>query len=596
MTAVTALWMGSLFLTQPAFAEESAAPEHATTDAPPADVLAAFKQADKGDAEIVAFGVNASGDDVVVATEESVATPEGEATVEKFAADAGMPSAEIVKVSETPVAFAASDVVGGQGYLGLEPDDEAFPCSIGFAAWSPSGDPALLSAGHCAPTTALVLSSPSEDPAAGGPGYIVIEGTPELGDFGFYQYGGAGGTPGTNGDPEATDISVITIDPASGYVPLPAVTDWTTAGDSSDSLAASTISVSASGAPVVGTVSKSGRTTGFTSGEVKASHLVDGWSLIAGKWVRGFQSNVLAAPGDSGGSVIQGNTAVGVISGGSPADPDRDIEQFTWSTSLVHALPTTGGYEVALDIAAPIVTTPAAGSSVEAGAVISGTAAGSESVEISGAGATFTVPVTSGAFTFTAPGTPGTYTHTLKAVNGLSKSDPTSYALTVLEAHPVAPAVTSIAGGSEFAHDAGPTGAAGTGVNGATMAVELTGAVTGSYTATVVDGAWTVDFGKRLVPGSYQLSATQTLNDRTSAATVVAFTVAAAPAPEPGPGPTPGGGTTPTTPGVTPSANTKPVLANTGADAFAPVLGSIAALALLTGGVALIAARRRARS
>lgn len=511
----------------------------------------------------------------------------------------GAEAVRVVTVTEAPIAFAASDVVGGQGYLGLDSAFDAFSCSIGFAAWSPTGDPALLSAGHCAPLDNMVLSQPSQDPAVGGPGFTVVSGTPNLGTFGFYQFGSTGGAPGQAGDLAATDISVITIDPASGYIPLPAVTNWRTAGPSNDSLAGSVLPVIATGPPAAGEVSKSGRTTGFTTGTLNSvDHVVDGWANISGQWVRGFSSNVLAAPGDSGGAVLRGNTAIGLISGGTAASPG--VDQWTWSTSLLHALPQTGGYEVALDLNAPVVSSPAAGSNVEAGAAITGTAPGSESVEIAGVGATFTVPVTSGAFSFPAPGTSGDFTYKLTAVNGHSTSGFTNYALTVLDAvpePPAAPAVTSIVAGDSFAHDAGPMGVAGAGVTGAAVTVKLSGAAAATYSATVANEAWAVDFGERLAPGSYELSVTQALGGRASEATVVAFTVAAAPAPGNADADAVDNGAETGSDGTKPAGSkTRPALAQTGADAFAPTFGSIAALALLAGGAAMIAARRRARS
>ncbi len=703
LTAATTLALSGLFLGAPAaFAQDDAAPTPAPTatseteapvqDAPDADVVEATKKAAEEGVEVVAFGTSADGGGVVVVTADS---PTSGAAIDDVTAKAGIPDASVVTVDRVLTAFDEGDVVGGQGYLSVSPDLESFvngepgsaawSCSVGFAAFTPTGDPALLSAGHCAfgendeKLTDTTLTVPGEEPAVGGEGALP-ETIDLLGTFGFAQFGGADGSLGSNGDTNATDISVIDIDEAAGWNPVPAVTDWTTAGDSLSSPADGVVAIKSVAAPALGEVSKSGRTTGFTTGVVDGDDILNGWANIDGHWVQGFSSNTLAAPGDSGGSVIQGNAAVGLISGGSEATETE--EQFTWAASLVTALPKTGGYEVALDLDAPVITSPADGAEVQPGTAITGTAVGAAKVTVSGFGEDQTVDVVDGAFSVVGPVELGEHTISVRARTGFSSSETTTLDVTVVPAPlvapvitspadgatvnetvtaisgtglptttitvadaegdvlgttevaadgswtvdgldfeygshsvvvtqtrddevspeatsafsviPVSPAVTSVTNGAEFAHNDGPAGLAGTGIDGATVTVKLNGAepatantaalagafaaASGTFTATVEDGAWSVDFGAALESGTYTVSATQAIDGVSSAPTDLAFAVLAAPVVGGG-----GGAAAPGDGG----------LAVTGSDLLVPLSAGAIALALLSGGLLLVIRRRQ---
>ncbi|MFJ4999287.1 S1 family peptidase [Microbacterium sp. NPDC088619] len=707
LTAATTLALSGLFLGAPAaFAQDDAEPTPAPTtteapvqDAPDAEVVEATKKAAEQGVEVVAFGTNANGGGVVVVTSDSPTS--GEA-IDDVAAKARLTDPAVVTVDRVLSAFDEGDVVGGQGYLSVSPDLESFvagepgsnawSCSVGFAAFTPTGDPALLSAGHCAfdesgaPLTDTTLTVPGDEPAVGGspslPASIEL-----LGTFGFAQFGGGDGGLGSNGDTTATDISVIDIDEAAGWNPVPAVTDWTTAGDSLSSLADSVIEIKSVAAPALGEVNKSGRTTGFTTGVVDGDDILDGWASIDGHWVQGFSSNTPAAPGDSGGAVIQGNAAVGLISGGSEATETE--EQFTWAASLVTALPKTNGYQVALDLDAPVITSPTDGAEVQPGTAITGTAPGAAKVTVSGFGADQTVDVVDGAFSVVGPVELGEQTISVRARTGFSSSETVSIDVTVVPAplvapvitspadrstvteavtaisgtglpttgitvtdaetddvlgttevaadgswtvdgltfgygehsvvvtqtrdgevspeatstfavRPVSPAVTSVANGAEFAHNDGPSGLAGTGIDGATVTVKLNGAepasantaalagafaaASGTFTATVEDGAWSVQFGAALESGTYTVSATQVVDGVSSAPTDLAFAVLAAPVAG-------GGGAAPGDGGA--AAPGDGGLAVTGADMLVPLSAAAIALALLSGGLLLVFRRRQ---
>ncbi len=702
LTAATTLALSGLFLGAPAaFAEDSA--DSSGQDAP-AQVLKTQAELDKVGTDMVAVGQTADGGNVVVVTADSAAA---DSEITQIAAAQGFPDASVVKVADTLSAFAEGDVVGGQGYLSVAPDLDGFlanepgsaawSCSIGFAAFTPTGDPALLSAGHCAfgaddeRLTDTTLTVPSSEDAAGSSQVQLPASIELLGTFGFAQFGGGDGGLGSNGDTTATDISVIDIDPDSGWNPVPAVTDWSTAGDSLSSLADSVVEITSVAAPALGAVQKSGRTTGFTEGVVDAGDILDGWAPIDGHWVQGFSSNTPAAPGDSGGAVIQGNAAVGLISGGTEATATE--EQFTWAASLVTALPKTGGYEVALDLDAPVITSPADGAEVQPGTAITGTVSGAEKVTVSGFGADQTVSVVDGAFSVVGPVELGDHTVSVRARTGFSSSETVTFDVTVVPAplvapvitspadrttvtetvtaisgtglptttitvadaetddvlgttevaadgswtvdgldfgygehsvvvtqtrtidgdeevspeatstfavRPVSPAVTSVANGAEFAHNDGPSGLAGSGIDGATVTVKLNGtepatantaalagafaAASGTFTATVEDGAWSVDFGAALESGTYTVSATQVIDGVSSAPTDLAFAVLAAPVAG-------GGGAAPGEGGA--AAPGDGGLAATGADLLVPLTAGAIALALLSGGLLLVVRRRQ---
>ncbi|MDN3444839.1 hypothetical protein [Microbacterium sp. APC 3901] len=697
LTAATTLALSGLFLGAPAaFAEDSS--EAPSQDAP-VEVLNTRAELDKVGTDMVAVGQTADGGNVVVVTADSASA---DAEITQIAANEGFPDASVVKVDRVLSAFDEGDIVGGQGYLSVSPDLDGFlanepgsaawSCSVGFAAFTPTGDPALLSAGHCAfgddgePLTDTTLTVPGDEPAVGGtpslPASVEL-----LGTFGFAQFGGGDGGLGSNGDTTATDISVIDIDEAAGWNPVPAVTDWTTAGDSLSSLADSVVEIKSVAAPSLGEVQKSGRTTGFTTGAVDGDDILDGWASIDGHWVQGFSSNTPAAPGDSGGAVIQGNAAVGLISGGSEATETE--EQFTWAASLVTALPKTNGYQVALDLDAPVITSPTDGAEVQPGTAITGTAVGAAKVTVSGFGADQTVDVVDGAFSVVGPVELGEQTISVRARSGFSSSETTSIDVTVVPAPlvapvitspadgstvtetvtaisgtglpataitvtdadtddvlgttevaadgswtvdgltleygshsvvvtqtrddevspeatasfsvvPVSPAVTSVANGAEFAHNDGPSGLAGSGIDGATVTVTLNGAepasantaalagafaaASGTFTATVEDGAWSVDFGAALESGTYTVSATQAIDGVSSAPTDLAFAVLAAPVAG-------GGGAAPGDGGA--AAPGDGGLAVTGADMLVPLSAAAIALALLSGGLLLVFRRRQ---
>ncbi len=527
--AAITIGFGSLFFAAPALADDVETPTDQqvqeapvvaedTTAVPEEAPVAAAEVLENAGVEVVALGVDASGNPVIVQTEGSETGPEVDAAIDAYAAELGSPGAKVQTVSEVPTAYAATDVVGGAGYLAYQGGTAKSFCSVGFTAWSPDNEPVLLSAGHCthdSDYTETGLVQPSEQPAvtggASGSG-AVPNGTGKLGDFGFSQFGGVGNSEATdanNPDPEGTDVSIIENIPST-FDLRPEVTDWTSADD--DDLAASTIKIKSANTanPVPGSaVSKSGRTTGYTSGTV--GNLVDGWATITTpegepRWVRGFESNVLAAPGDSGGAVFQGTNAIGVISGGSPAS--GNTPQFTWTASLKHILPHIPGYEVALDIDAPSVDTDLSEKIAGGSDIVVSVPSNATELSVGFGNAGETVPVSNGKATFKAPTTPDDYSYTIVAQNGKSSSDSVTVDFSVALA---APAIDT----TKFtSNDVTITG---TGVADATVDLFLRNAdgIGEAHSTTVEsDGTWSVD--AELGYGTFDYELRQSLNGEDS--------------------------------------------------------------------------------
>ncbi|WP_453974724.1 trypsin-like serine protease [Brevibacterium pityocampae] len=383
--------------------------------------------------DIQAYGTDGEGNVVVVTLPESDLDDEGVEKIEAFQGEYS--NVEVIEISKPMQAFAKNQVAGGAGYL----TDTDGLCSVGFSAWDSAGNPALITAGHCTGDDAadrVARSLPSNDTAHAGD-----SSTPQamddevLGAFGFSQFGGPGHGQGAFEDENSTDIAVIDVTNESLEL-LPQVTDWSSAG--SDDLAAGVATnVTGIAAPEAGAaVAKSGRTTGYT--EDDDVDMADGWSRInkpdgSYRWVRGFGTEGLdGAPGDSGGSIIQGDKAVGVVSGGVPATETEP--SWVWGTSLVHALEFTDGYTVALFVESPKVTT----TEVEQGADVSGTAPAGAKVTVTPVGGGESTTVTadgSGNWSFEAPQELGEQEYTAVARQGeYNVSEEITFAITVVEA------------------------------------------------------------------------------------------------------------------------------------------------------------------
>lgn len=436
------------------------------------------------------------------------------------------------------------DVVNGQGYLALA-GLQGGSCSIGWNGFNPAGLPAIISAGHCTfdgTLTDALLTDPQSEPAGDGTEVAPIA---YLGKFGFSQFGGPDNTtatapPGWDRDPNkalniGTDVAVIDSiggrnpniilpefvpEPNPEIVQFPWVTNWDTPEDPK---AAGSAVTGVSDAVLGALVCKSGRTTGWTCGTVSevGAFLVGGYDATLPedvRAVRGFGSaDLIAEEGDSGGAMIVGNVAVGMISAG-PGEEAEETDTTVYGVSLTDALSYTGGYSIQLALTPPTINTTAP---VYRTGTITGTAPGSSAgatVDVSvGAGPVVNVPVAAdGTWSAPAPSTSGTVKVSAVARNGFNASEPATASLEILKRTLPAPAIMTPA-------NAGTVGAPvnainGTGTAGATVAVEIADGNDGTedITGTALvgaDGNWSVAVNPGLAVGNYTATAQQTQAD-----------------------------------------------------------------------------------
>lgn len=440
-------------------------------------------------------------------------------------------------LAEEPENVEPENVVNGQGYAGIGAAGLAV-CSIGFSAFTPTGEPAALSAGHCSMdgmVSETVLTDPAGDSAGIGPDESGTFPWMELGDlqsklgtFGFSQFGGPGhaATPISPGGlplPDAlpgSDISVIDgINPALDL--LPETTQWLNPAD----LTETAVEVTGTAAPTIGApVCKSGRTTGWSCGiitglgEFPVPGHRDPEGITDIRLITGFETDLNAAVGDSGGAVVSGGLALGMVSaGGARTDADGTVFPVMYAVDLASALPLTGGYTVRVHVAEPALTSVADGGTVYPGGQLSGAAPAGTTVEasISGGAPVSAAVAMDGTWTLPLPedAKPGTTVElALRALSGFSASTTVSYELTVDYPQLDAPAITSPAAGT--AVTAPVTEVAGTGTPGATVTL-TTGANPAARalplgTAEVsASGAWSIELDPALGYGEHVLNATQ---------------------------------------------------------------------------------------
>ncbi|WP_227492737.1 LPXTG cell wall anchor domain-containing protein [Brevibacterium sp. CFH 10365] len=460
LAAATALGLGSAFVAGPAAADQIK---------PEMNAQAATQAAKKIDV-VNAFGFDESTKTLSLGVEsgKDVDAKQIEELKAKYGADAVEVTAGVPEVQ----AYAGHKAVGGMGYLvNNEEGALAGACSTGFAGWDKATkEPIVLSAGHCAeeifqdeddadhPDTGKHLGwtsirdaeTPSTAPGAGGEGQgFKDQGIGSLGDWKYKKFGTLaepGETEGAAGD---IDLSVVSLD-SSKYDVKPGATDWTTASD--DDLSASVKPVTSVGSHTEGAIQKSGRTTGLTDGEVipKAQANLE-YMTVSGRWVHGFAvkspvADPFSEPGDSGGGVFQGDTAVGVISGGVPSttfvdedgNPVGDPFALGWVADLDHSL-TQANVDITFEDPNEEPEAPAAPTvsdqTIEPKGEITGKAVAGADVKVTWTGAAGGEATAkaddSGNFTLEGPGTEGDYDAKAVATVDGQSSEAASFKVTV---------------------------------------------------------------------------------------------------------------------------------------------------------------------
>ncbi|MBD8042479.1 trypsin-like serine protease [Arthrobacter sp. Sa2BUA2] len=414
------------------------------------------------------------------------------------------------------------NVYGGQGYVSGNGSQLAGSCSIGFNGWNPAGEPAVITAGHCTGDGSLkdTYLAPTD-------GTNVV--TTELGTFGTSVFGGPGNTPSSVENPNVgTDVAVI--DGINTDLDLLAeVTGWAAGG-----LSETTTRITGVGSAVAGLpVCRSGLTTGWECGTVDklAVFFVGGHKMATDpndvRAVLGFESTLKAKGGDSGGPVIAGNTALGLVSGGMGQTDKDGFYNTVGAADLTSALSVTGGYTVALHVEAPELNIKN-GDTVETDQVLTGTAPAGSAVKVTLNGSSTKVETApDGSWSVQVPRTLSDggklEIEASAAIGQYNKSKTTTYSVTVKHSALAAPVLTNLADGAAVVNElrtlegiADPTAtvtlevapAAATEDAGEAQAL----AATDPQVLTVTpdkDGSFSVQLEEALSYGLYSVSASQ---------------------------------------------------------------------------------------
>ena len=259
-------------------------------------------------------------------------------------------------------AFAANgkstkDLVNGAGYLIDQGGGYFGICSTGFNA-TEGGKPIVITAGHCtdqAEGKKVVREAPSASEYVTGDdsktGWMDGDAQNPI-PFGTVTYSQYGPNADTNkATPEnSQDFGLLAVDGNLDLNQPGVTTNW----NKTDAKAENNLAKDTN--PVTGihdvtkddigeSVWRSGRTTGKKTGTIGSDdptvQIVDGYANIQdadekSHIVYGFASDAEAWHGDSGGAVMMGDKAVGVVSGGSPASGTTPA--FLWTAELAQGV------------------------------------------------------------------------------------------------------------------------------------------------------------------------------------------------------------------------------------------------------------------
>lgn len=202
--------------------------------------------------------------------------------------------------------------LGGDTYITADGDVRTTPlerigiCSFGFNGVDANGDAVNLTAGHCDAVARNQGGSTVYLPNRSN-----IDDSTKIGMF----------TRSTVGTDSTLDYGVISLEQAGIDAGLnrPAVRGGN----------GSTLTVTGTAVPVVGApVCKSGQSSSFTCGVVAADRIETQLNYANGttSTIRGFATTACTLSGDSGGAIVTGTLALGVISGSNSAGAPDCVE------------------------------------------------------------------------------------------------------------------------------------------------------------------------------------------------------------------------------------------------------------------------------
>lgn len=495
------------------------------------------------DRGINVLGTSIDGQDVIF----NVATEADAAAVAASGAEVVVGPLESMRTERK--VLPAADHKGGYGYAYQvsEPDEngsfELSRCSVGFSGYDGDGNSRFLTAGHCGvseqtgeqftyPVHHIDLDAPiwgTEDWAAEFPG-------PDLGEFvpGAFHFG------------DEHDGGLVDVTGAD-WTAVPQVAGW---GGGSGAPDESSITIRGPIDAVAGAQAcKSGATSGWTCGEI----LVPAQSTPVGdQSVTGFIFSACVLGGDSGGSVVVGNYALGVNSGSthdgrvecdswvpatSPNTGDADFSiGYSLATGQYNALTLLGGdWELAVAVNTPAVSAPQDGAETGPRPTFTGTVDAARAthevrVVIDG-DATYEARATNDG-TFSVPVTdalaPGEHTYEVTASYGnFSRSETVEGTFTSTEVQAEQLTVASPTDG-QTTGNARP-GFTGTGQPGATVALTVGDQAFGETTVGD-DGSWSITPSADLPVGErFDATVTQSFDGDTQTATVAGLGITVAP-------------------------------------------------------------------
>ena len=202
--------------------------------------------------------------------------------------------------------------MGGDTYITADGDVRTTPierigiCSFGFNGVDADGNAVNLTAGHC---DAVARSDGGSTVYL--PNRANIDESVRIGKF----------TESTVGTDSTLDYGIVSLDEAGVEAGLdrPSVRGGN----------GSTLTVTGTAVPVVGApVCKSGQSSSFTCGLVVADRIETQLTYDSGfsSTIRGFATSACTLAGDSGGAIVTGTLALGVISGSNSAGAPNCVE------------------------------------------------------------------------------------------------------------------------------------------------------------------------------------------------------------------------------------------------------------------------------
>ncbi|MET7904398.1 S1 family peptidase [Streptomyces sp. NPDC005336] len=257
LAATSALVAGTALAAPAAYAGNDATPKFSASEA-----KAATHAVLDADVAGTAWYVDKATNTLVVTADSTVSKSE----IAKIKSTAGA-SADAIEVKRTPGKIQKL-ISGGDAIYA-----SSWRCSLGFNVRNSSGTNYFVTAGHCTDGAGTWWSNSGHTTTIGP----TVGSSFPTNDYGLVQYSGSVTPSGTVGSQDITRAANPTVGQA---------------------------------------VTRRGSTTGIHSGTVTALNATvnyGGGDIVYGM----IQTNVCAEPGDSGGSLYSGSTALGLTSGGS---------------------------------------------------------------------------------------------------------------------------------------------------------------------------------------------------------------------------------------------------------------------------------------